>query len=682
MQKNTSHKLSHVFVSIFLNKSNRPLITKAKKLCLLAFVILVMPSAQASVLFESTSAVDKQCQNIIESLNDKATQSAISKKLGGSSNPAWAMNQFSLFEKPLISANNLNFTLLLAADVHPDKEIQERARICLPLLKEAMDGYYALPSMAERLASISQADNHQHDASLDGAINRYLALISTAKNTSFVEKCQQATIKARAFRAGANNEIPENYIIDERCEKGLPKSKVNKWKNDLSLNIPSASKSVNYALARMEDESCRQSLYAQHESRFKGSNENLLLAMLTARNSAANAKNKKYWADIAFENTMLPSVKYVDEFLVSLNNPQNIEAPWNVRFNKRNATADATAKKAKQVKQAKHETNGAINKEDKTRKQDVNSLTPETAKKGLFKLLEKEFSLKVKPLNLKKQELWFANVEAYELYDLKKFKDGKPKYYGKFYLDLHPRAGKYKKNRHRAIKRGVSNIAFEQKAEGALILNLPEKSWKQKHIKSFFHEFGHLLHNMVSVQKTHIEAGISMERDLVEMPAKWFEWLSFDPDVQKMMFDHVIVDNVKADEGVKYQLRLYKAAYALAYHQTDPSHESFEAINTKLFKDYTGYEYIPDSGSQYSFTHLATYGPRYYTYLWSEKMALRLLQDYKNDAFSARNFFDLYLSIGSQYTTLEMLSHLYDRPLTLPEVIQWVSNPNYQFSEK
>lgn len=63
-------------------------------------------------------------------------------------------------------------------------------------------------------------------------------------------------------------------------------------------------------------------------------------------------------------------------------------------------------------------------------------------------------------------------------------------------------------------------------------------------------------------------------------------------------------------------------------------------------------------------------------------MAQRLLQDYKNKSFSAREFFDLYLAKGSELTTLAMLSNLYKKQLTLPEVIQWVSNPNYQFSEK
>ena len=115
---------------------------------------------------------------------------------------------------------------------------------------------------------------------------------------------------------------------------------------------------------------------------------------------------------------------------------------------------------------------------------------------------------------------WHEDVELFEVKD--KSNDRK---LGHFYLDLYPRDGKFN---HAAVfplvKRASMPGKFSMSA-AAMVCNFqkptPEKPSLLYHSDAvtFFHEFGHVMHNICTEANFTNFSGTSVERDFVELPS-------------------------------------------------------------------------------------------------------------------------------------------------------------------
>lgn len=534
-------------------------------------------------------------------------------------------------ERILIPANNVLFESYLYANVSPNSDIIEAAEQCQLTTSANLDNFIGSAQVGTLLRKTQSLAKTQLEKRVQ---DKYLRLNKQLSNKQYAAlKAQGKAISAK-FRKGVNLKVTDTFVLPGKCAEGLESNYKNRYlKNGQMIAELTGS---NYAtfVKRLPDQQCRKLAYSQYQGRHAKTNKDNLLALIDVRNSSAKSLGYSNFAELSLQNTMIDNISDVDAFLSNIAKAQpTTYAPWDYRFI---PYAKATNKKISAT------------------------LTPNEAHNGLFTLLETEFGLTVVKLD---EPAWHNSVAVYML------KEG-DKDIGKFYLDLYSRTNKYTKNRHRAIKRGVTGI---QAPSSALILNLPKKEWQQTHVKSFFHEFGHLLHNLVSTQKYHIVAGISIENDLVEMPAKWFEWLSFEPKMQQRMFGKVVLTGEAPDSGTTFNLRLYRAGMALAYFSQEVSSKNIEHINAALALKYLGHPYAKGSSSQYSFSHLGTYGPRYYSYIWSEVVARRLLEDYFAGRFSGRDYLNSLFAQGGSMTMTDMFAKLYEKPLSLQDIIKWVS---------
>jgi Zn-dependent oligopeptidase len=96
---------------------------------------------------------------------------------------------------------------------------------------------------------------------------------------------------------------------------------------------------------------------------------------------------------------------------------------------------------------------------------------------------------------------------------------------GHFYLDLYPRENKYG---HAAVFPLIKRAKIEDKiipSAAAMVCNFekpqPEKPSNLYHddVETFFHEFGHVMHNMCTKSNYSRFSGTSVERDFVELPS-------------------------------------------------------------------------------------------------------------------------------------------------------------------
>ncbi len=112
--------------------------------------------------------------------------------------------------------------------------------------------------------------------------------------------------------------------------------------------------------------------------------------------------------------------------------------------------------------------------------------------------------------------VWHHDVQYYDVYDSKTLAR-----IGGIYLDIFPREGKYG---HAAAfgVRGSSTMA-QRAPISVLVANFNRDGLDGNEIETLLHEFGHVLHGVLSKTRFVDHAGTSVERDFVEAPSQMFE---------------------------------------------------------------------------------------------------------------------------------------------------------------
>ena len=222
-------------------------------------------------------------------------------------------------------------------------------------------------------------------------------------------------------------------------------------------------------------------------------------------------------------------------------------------------------------------------------------------------------------------------------------KDGKTEL-GILYIDLYARPGhkrsgawcgsyrpEYVENgeRIKPITTIVCNFTAPIGEEPALLT--PDET------ETFFHEFGHALHNLFKNVK--YQGTGSVPRDFVELPSQIMEHWAFDPSVLEQYAKHYrtgeiipkeLVDKIEASSkfGQGFIMTEFLAAALLDmdYHVFNNPETLGKEISITVFEDKTLYEKyqlireIPPRYRSTYFNHTFTggYAVGYYSYKWSE----------------------------------------------------------------
>ena len=238
---------------------------------------------------------------------------------------------------------------------------------------------------------------------------------------------------------------------------------------------------------------------------------------------------------------------------------------------------------------------------------------------------------------------WQSDVRVYDVFDRKA--DGKDgAFVGTVYLDLFPRDGKFG---HAAAwpVRAVSTLAKQAGSPGyrtpisVLVTNFDRNGFDQNELETMLHEFGHVMHGVLSKTRYVDQAGTAVKRDFVEAPSQMFEEWARREDSLKL-FAEVCKDCprltteqiAKLDEarrygrGIRYARQWLFASYDMSL--TTPQPEEALAAWTKI-EGATPLGTVPGTMFPASFGHIAGgYAAGYYGYMWSEVMALDMLSGF------------------------------------------------------
>ncbi|MBI4402960.1 MAG: Zn-dependent oligopeptidase [Deltaproteobacteria bacterium] len=205
-----------------------------------------------------------------------------------------------------------------------------------------------------------------------------------------------------------------------------------------------------------------------------------------------------------------------------------------------------------------------------------------------------------------------------------------------FYFDLFPREGKYEHAAEFPLVIGYEKDGCYQKPVAAIVANFNPPSpgtpalLEHSEVVTFFHEFGHITHQVLTKAKYATFSGTSVKTDFVEAPSQMLEnWVWEKGPLQKLsghyldtskkLPDELLDKMVKArllNAGIKNLRQLSFGLIDMTYHTTE--HVDSTEIYQRFIRDVMLIPLQPDAIPQASFGHLmGGYDAGYYGYMWS-----------------------------------------------------------------
>ena len=281
----------------------------------------------------------------------------------------------------------------------------------------------------------------------------------------------------------------------------------------------------------------------------------------------------------------------------------------------------------------------------------------DNVRQGIFTLCQRLYGLKFEPRA--DIPVYHEEVMAYEV----KEANGQP--VGIMYMDFHPRASKrggawmtsYRKQELQNGKRIAPVVSivcnFSRPTGGApALLSMDE-------VHTFFHEFGHALHGLLSNVTYGSLSGTSVPRDFVELPSQIMENWSTEPEMMKLYAKHyqtgeiipeALIEKMKKsslfNQGFETSEYLAASLLDMSYHTLKPGQTPTDVLTfEKEAMDKIGLiSQIPPRYRTTYFQHIFSggYSAGYYSYIWSAVLDADAFEVFKQkglfDQKSAQSF--------------------------------------------
>ncbi len=474
---------------------------------------------------------------------------------------------------------------------------------------------------------------------------RRAGLALSPESRDAVEKLRKEVAKL-ATEFDSNVTSTQAPVLFTKAElEGVPDSFLGspgvKTPDDSYTVMANVTFHYNTVMDTAKSEETRKRLYVIRDSLAKEKNVPLLNEILALRNKIALRLGYKSWADYQTEVKMAKTGGTASKFisdLVAGSQPKFDAELAELRKLKIADTSNPDAQIG--IWDWRYNTNELKKQRYAVDPEALRVYFPyQQTLEGMFNVYQNIFGLKFE--QIVPPTKWVKDLQLYAVTDAA---TGEP--LGLFYLDMFPREGKYNHFAQFDI------IAGKRLADGryqrptvTLLCNFPPPSegkpslLSHSDVETLFHEFGHVMHSILTRADYGRFSGTSVPGDFVEAPSQMLQaWVweksvldTFAADYRdpskKIPGD--MIEKMKearlATEGMRYRRQFAFASLDLALHGPHPEAKPSDCVkvsNAILEKVLLPIE--PQTAFVAYFGHITGYDAGYYGYAWSDAIAADL----------------------------------------------------------
>jgi len=662
-------------------------------------IFLCLPLVLAAVLFAQKITVsqptiwagkpDIAAFEKIETDRLAAGQRSIDTLLSAKG-PRTIENTLVPFDEAVHQNNSAGYFAGLMEQVHPDATFRDRATL---MLTKASAAQTAVALNHEVYNALAALDLSKADAATRFYVQRQLLefrLAGVDKDDATRARLKKLNDQATEQQSMFDRNISDgkNTVEADPAElDGLPQDYIDRHKPGadgkvhLTTDYPDALPVFTFA----KSDSLRRRMSLAFNTRAYPKNQEVLTSLMKTRYEIATLLGYSSWADYNAADKMIAKGHNIADFINQVND----------------ASRDLSQREFEMLLAEKQKTNlGAKEIWDYERsylselvrrsKYDFDSQAVRPyfpfmkVKQGILDTAADLFHVSFQ----QEQNIpsWDPAVETWIVID-----SGKP--IGRFYLDMHPRPGKFS---HAEMAPVLDGIRGKQLPEAILVCNFPVPTATDPglmdygDVETFFHEFGHLMHHILGGQQPWAGiSGISMESDFVEAPSQMLEeWLR-SPQVLAKFARHYKTGEPIPAELVARMNRAnafgrgawtarQNALTAISYniYKTKPEEVNLDAVTLEASRRYTLFTPLPATHQWASFGHLGGYSSAYYTYLWDKVIAEDFFLQFDHQNLLAGDapmkYRRVVLEPGGSMSANDLVKNFLGRPQNMTALQRWM----------
>lgn len=556
------------------------------------------------------------------------------------------------FDSVILEVNSaVEFPYLMGV-AHPSENVREAAKKCEPKTDKFMTSLWLdadVANVVKAFAKKGEALSGEKARLLADTLrdfNRNGLNLPPEKQARLRELNRDITDLGQKFTSNISK--ARSITIDAKGLDGLPPEYVAKHppnaegKIEIKTDYPDYFPFITYA----KDRKLALDLYKEFTNRGGDENVKLLETLLKLRHEKAQLLGYPSWAHYAIEPRMAKTPDNVKAFLSRVRDALKGPAKAEMAALLKEHVRLGGDKSAKQLPPPDR-----YYLEDRVResqyKLDSKALSEyfevSAVREGLLKITSKMYGLEYKPIDTAESPVWHSDVVPYEVWS-----NGKR--IGKFYFDLYSRPDKYPHAAMFGIRTAKRlDDGTYQTPIAALVCNFPKPGaqaalMQHDEVVTFFHEFGHVLHQMLTESELATYSGTSTVRDFVEAPSQMFEEWAWSREVLDLFARHHSTGEKIPDPMFKAMLasrgfgralatqrQLFLAMLDLEYHSRAPGFSSTAVLKEVQNGFDSNFPYVEKTHFQSSFGHLIGYDAGYYSYQWALSLSRDILSRFRKE---------------------------------------------------
>jgi thimet oligopeptidase len=588
---------------------------------------------------------------------------------------ATARNVLDPWDRAAIALEDAFGPISLLNSVHPDKDVREAADEALVAESAFMTELFQNERLYERVVHVKPGTMSEKQLRKDllEAFEDSGVALPADRRERFKQISERLTVLAQEFAKNIRENTTRLTFTPAECE-GLPQSWLDRVPRDESGNVVIGFDYPDYYpfMTNAKSEAARKRYYIAYTNRGTPRNLEILDEITALRKEIADLYAVPSFAHYVTKRRMVENPRTVMRFLDDV----------------RSVVTEAEIKDLAQLSEVKAELTGipveqaAIHRWDmlyfRERLRERRYAIDQEALRKYFPTPQSvdwmlDISQRLYGLRFERVEVpvWHDDVMALDVLDEA---SGRP--IGGIYLDLYPREGKYK---HAAAwpVRGVSRKESRTPLS-VLVTNFDRGGLTHDELETLLHEFGHVLHGVLSHTEYNQHSGTSVERDFVEAPSQMYEEWASRIESLSLLRDHCpdcpqideslvqrLTAAAKFGAGTDYGRQLLYAEFDMSLSSANPG----SALETwARMEEATPMGHVAGTSFPGTFEHIASgYAAGYYGYMWAKVIALDLVSAFGADLMNCgmgKRLREVILSRGSEEPARDLVERFLGRPVS------------------